>query len=135
MSEIVPTSVRSDRWKKKKKRGHPKALCPWRKFQPNPASPTHTLKLVNVSHSRISQRLFQLLPLHWDLEKAQLWFSTAFGSLRCKPQARCYGAPILAASPPGWGLGPSLFGGGTSKVVKSLSLVGHHMGSGKYGAS
>lgn len=49
--------------------------CAWqhfhtqRKFQQIHALPAFTLKLVNVSPLCMTQELFKLLPLHWDLEQ------------------------------------------------------------------
>ena len=78
------TSLRPARWKESKERGRNGAnqyFCPWIKFQQIPALPAHSLKLVNVSPSHMTEVLFKLLPLHWNSERVQplfprtLWLS------------------------------------------------------------
>ena len=107
---MASASVRPARWKEHKE-GNKMAstsISDWRKFQQIPVPSTHALKLVSVSPSYMSQVLFKLLALCWDLESANhdflhkpCWVSEA-------DVTRC---PLPGAGPPGWGSDPSLFGG------------------------
>lgn len=117
---MAPATVRPDRWKQSKERkkyGTYQHLGSWRKFEQISAPPAHTLKLINVSPSRITQQ-FKLLPLHWvserDLDSSRRkpsWFS--------KPDVM---GLLPTAAPPDWDSDLLLFRGGTSEVVVSLLL-------------
>lgn len=103
------------RVKKGKKYGTHQHLGSWRKFAQISAPPAHTLKLVNVSPSCITQQ-FKLLPLHWDSERD-------LGSSRRKPS--WFSKPDVTGLLPTAAPSDSdllLFRGGTSEVVISLLL-------------
>lgn len=90
----------------------------WRKFQQIPSPRTHTLTLVNVSASHMTQVLFKLLPLIGPRGRESL-VSRAFGSPRCKPH---FFAFCLS---PGLQLRPLSLQQGTPTTVVFLSLLGY----------